>query len=138
MITKCCKSCGFIFPISEFYNQSAKCKTCILRYQAKRRRSKKTRAAILAYENERNKTPERKAAALKALRQRRAKDPEKYFARTWVGNALRDGRLQRQPCEVCGAAKAQAHHYDYKQYDQVRWLCFKCHREKMHRQKVGL
>lgn len=39
-----------------------------------------------------------------------------------VNNAIRDGRLQRQPCEVCGDP-AQAHHDDYSKPLDVRWLC---------------
>ena len=45
-----------------------------------------------------------------------------------VLNAIRDGKMERLSCEVCGA-KAQAHHDDYSKPLDVRWLCFKHHRE---------
>jgi hypothetical protein len=40
-----------------------------------------------------------------------------------VNRALRQGILVRQPCEVCGAIKVDAHHDDYDQPLAVRWLC---------------
>ena len=33
----------------------------------------------------------------------------------------RKGLLARQPCEVCGEIKAEAHHADYSQPLEVRW-----------------
>jgi len=48
-------------------------------------------------------------------------------ARLDVMHALRAGRLQRQPCQVCGAEPAQAHHDDYADALRVRWLCKKHH-----------
>lgn len=47
-----------------------------------------------------------------------------------VGNALADGRLERQPCERCGAEKVHAHHDDYSKPLDVMWLCPKHHRER--------
>lgn len=52
-----------------------------------------------------------------------------------VNNAIRDGKIARQPCEVCGR-KAQAHHEDYSKPLDVRWLCFQHHREHGHDQIV--
>ena len=63
-------------------------------------------------------------------RKRKALSPEKYKARTAVGNAIRDGRLLRQPCEKCGYHKSQAHHHDYSKPLDVNWLCFACHRKE--------
>jgi len=55
--------------------------------------------------------------------------PHKKKASTAVGNALRDGRLFRKPCEVCGSLKVQAHHDDYSKPLDVRWLCVAHHAE---------
>lgn len=33
------------------------------------------------------------------------------------------GVLKRQPCEICGAVKVEAHHEDYTKPFEVRWLC---------------
>jgi hypothetical protein len=54
--------------------------------------------------------------------------PERYAAHIVVGNAVRDGRLVKQPCEVCGALKVEAHHDDYSKPLDVRWLCNSHHK----------
>ena len=47
---------------------------------------------------------------------------------TWM--KIADGTLIRLPCEVCGTNKdVQAHHDDYSQPLDIRWLCRKHHRE---------
>jgi ERCC4-type nuclease len=67
--------------------------------------------------------------------QMRARNPEKKKARSAVSNAFRDGRLERKGCEICGTT-AQAHHEDYSRALDVRWFCFKHHREEGHGQVV--
>lgn len=62
--------------------------------------------------------------------------PEKRRAQWTVANALRDKRLFRQPCEVCGEEEVQAHHSDYSRPLDVRWLCRKHHME-LHRKYPG-
>lgn len=54
--------------------------------------------------------------------------PERALARKRVYRAIRDGSLHREPCELCGAAKVEAHHDDYARPLDVRWLCVSCHR----------
>ncbi len=73
-------------------------------------------------------TPEGRAAGNRAKRAYLDRNPVKRAAHIAVGNALRDGKLKRQPCEVCGAV-AQAHHDDYSKPLAVRWLCTKHHAE---------
>ena len=50
-------------------------------------------------------------------------------ARSILNHYLRDNHIQRKPCEVCGSLNAEAHHDDYEKPLNVRWLCFKCHRQ---------
>jgi hypothetical protein len=56
----------------------------------------------------------------------RQANQEKKRAHTAVRDALRSGRLNKQPCEVCGS-RAEAHHEDYSKPLDVRWLCSKHH-----------
>ena len=58
---------------------------------------------------------------------------KKYLKRTGraqpkVMSALSSGRLQKEPCEICGR-DAEAHHDNYNYPLQVRWLCRKHHAE---------
>lgn len=62
----------------------------------------------------------------------RARYPDQYHARSVVREAVRAGRLVRQPCELCGDAQAEAHHPDYAKPLDVRWVCRRCHRERIH------
>lgn len=41
--------------------------------------------------------------------------------------------LPKQPCEVCGEVRAEAHHDDYTKPLDVRWLC-KTHHMEHHTQ----
>lgn len=63
------------------------------------------------------------------------RDPQKPRARNAVACALRDGRLVRKPCEVCGRV-AEAHHEDYLRPLDVKWLC-KRHHRAVHAGGVG-
>lgn len=64
-------------------------------------------------------------------------NPEKRKASWAVNNAIRDGNLVRQPCEVCGVSGKRdsgrslvhAHHDDYSKPLEVRWLCDTHHNE---------
>lgn len=59
----------------------------------------------------------------------RQKFPNETKVRSMANHAIRDGKLTRQPCEVCGEKQTQAHHDDYNNPLEVRWLCVKCHNE---------
>lgn len=49
-------------------------------------------------------------------------------ARSDLNHYLRDKGIVRPGCEVCGL-KAEAHHDNYDKPLNVRWLCFRHHRE---------
>jgi hypothetical protein len=59
----------------------------------------------------------------------RKNNPLKYKAHTIVNNAVRDGRLIKQRCEICGNKRTHAHHDDYNYPLIVRWLCAAHHKE---------
>lgn len=53
-------------------------------------------------------------------------DKEKMIrvkARSAVNHAVRDGRLLRLPCRLCGEEKTEGHHEDYSKPLDVVWLC---------------
>jgi ribosomal protein S27AE len=89
------------------------------------------RSHYAEYERERYQRKGRREKVIEYQRTRRANNPEKYAAHYAVSNAVRDGRLKKQPCEVCGAKKVQAHHDDYSKPLEVRWLC-RVHHLELH------
>jgi hypothetical protein len=145
--SKACKQCKTEKPLTDFYVSAAvsgarsnKCKECTkanvrANYAANVEHYKE-------YEKGRAMLPHRvelreQYAATPAGRMRGNaakvayldRNPVKRAAHQAVSNAVRDGRLIRQPCEVCGAEKTQAHHDDYSKPLDVRWLCTKHHAE---------
>jgi hypothetical protein len=48
-------------------------------------------------------------------------------AQAMVHRAVKEGRLNRQPCEFCGSLKTDGHHDDYSKPLSVRWMCRRCH-----------
>jgi hypothetical protein len=142
MSQKTCFKCGISKPLSEFYPHSAmsdgylgKCKECTKKGVRDNRASH--RVQYSKYDRARLARPERQAQRRESKRKSRVLHPEKIKARMAVTNAIRDGRLVRGRCEYCGTDKqVQAHHDDYSRPLDVRWQCFKCHRERSHGQVV--
>lgn len=116
------------------YNRTL-CKACVKDREHKRYRAK--RAEIAAYDRNRNATAKRRKSQVERSLRHNAVHPERKKARQAVNHAIQAGRLERQPCEVCGNPKAQGHHDDYSKPLQVRWLCHVHHRE-VHGQEVRL
>ena len=78
-------------------------------------------------------TPAGKLAVSRAEINYRLRYPEKYRANTAVHNAIRNGKLIREPCEMCGDTKhVHGHHDDYTQPLDVRWMC-RLHHVDWHR-----
>lgn len=46
--------------------------------------------------------------------------------------AIRQGRLVRQPCIICGDPESDGHHEDYSKPLEVIWLC-RGHHIRLHR-----
>lgn len=131
---KTCKQCHLELPEAEFYSHPqtvdklmAVCKRCHKQNAINRRVNNIEN--VLAYDHERNQTQERKDYVSNRIKQDRLLNPQKYKARNWVNNALRDGRIKREPCKLCGNPNAQAHHHNYDDPTNFDWLCFRCHRE---------
>jgi hypothetical protein len=45
-----------------------------------------------------------------------------------LNHAIRDGKIKRGKCVLCGK-KAEAHHLDYTNPLKIAWLCFNHHRK---------
>jgi len=138
-----CFKCHKIKDVNCFYvhgqmsdGHLGKCKSCAKKDVHDRYSNPESRKRIVEYERKRYQNPERKKKALVYQQRRRLKFKGKNKARRLAYKALREGRLKRLPCEICGNIKSQAHHEDYRKYLNVKWLCFKHHRE-LHNQIVS-
>lgn len=143
---KTCKECGIKKPMTEYYIHKQmtdghlnKCKSCVRSRVSVY--SKKNAEYYKKYDEQRAKLPHRVAArkaysqteqgklATKKAHQNYVKNyPLRRAASIIVGNAVRDGRLQKLPCFICGK-EAEAHHPNYEKPLDVIWLCNQHHRE---------
>lgn len=146
MTTKVCFKCLCEKPLEAFYKHNRmadghlnKCKECTKSDVTKRRAENAD--YVRAYDRSRSNLPHRvkarnayqkteawaKSHSAAAIRWAE-KHPDRRAASLAVGNAVRDGRLSRQPCWCCGE-KAQAHHPDYSRPLDVVWLCPTHHKQ---------
>ena len=54
---------------------------------------------------------------------------KKIKAQTFLRNAVRLGKIVKEPCEICNDIKSHGHHEDYNKPLEVHWLCDKHHKE---------
>ena len=146
---KACFKCGERKPLRDFYKHPMmadghlnKCKECARRdvyenraknieYYKEYDRNRPNHAARLENNKRRAQTPKGKLSTARGHKQYRQRYPLKYAARVMVNNAIRDGRLTRAPCEVCGStSRLHAHHEDYLKPFDVNWLCPAHHVER--------
>lgn len=130
---KKCSNCGAEKPLSDYQKRkaskdglTASCKACLKERDRIRDQDPERKAMKEAY----CKGKGREVATAAKIRWRE-RNPKKRAAHVLVGNALRDGKLFKQPCEVCGDTEAHAHHDDYDKPLEVRWLC-PVHHEAWH------
>lgn len=130
-MTATCRVCGAQKERGEFYPRQLRvcgtvgeCKECTKARVSARAR---TNPAVQEYERKRAKTPKRRAHIAKTVKRWKEKNPAAYRAHYLTTNAVRDGRLRKEPCLFCGADKVHAHHRDYDDPLNVIWLCPKCH-----------
>lgn len=147
MDMKKCTKCGETKASDGFYKNhrmscglTSKCKTCTKRdvrenrrrniahyreYDARRAMRDDRVEARAAYQ----KTESGKASIRRTKLKYIEANPAKRACHIAVGNAVRDGRLIKLPCEVCGSQRSSGHHDDYNKPLDVRWLCARHHRE---------
>lgn len=128
---KTCFRCLLLKPLSEFYKHAQmkgghlnKCIECTkadvrqnrlekIEHYRQFDRQRASRPDRVAARKAYQKTPEGKMALARAHKKYAVTHAIRRKAQVAVGNAIRDGRLQRQPCFICGA-EAHAHHPDYR------------------------
>lgn len=131
-----CGSCKKIKPTTEFwkhfespqkrYGFSYTCKECARVIDARRyykNREKRLADRKARYQMEKDKFNE-------TSKRMRAKYPEKWKARMDLRNAVKQGKILKLPCSVCGSPLSQGHHEDYSKSLEVIWLCTKHHMER--------
>jgi hypothetical protein len=111
------------------------------KYRAKNR--EKYNARILEWIR---KHPEYKQKQLLLIKKSREKNKEKYaqyqlgyyyrnlvkaLCRAKANDKIYRGVIKKQPCELCGKVKVEAHHNDYNKPYKITWLC-KYHHTQHH------
>lgn len=136
---KVCKKCLRVLAPTEFYKHSQMrdgllsfCKSCVKVRITQYRKANLEQ--VREYDRIRNKTDERRRHQFLHSKAWKKRHPEKYRAHVSANNAVRSGKLQRQPCQVCGS-RAEKHHPDYTDPLRVVWLCSRHHHELHRRYK---
>lgn len=126
-----CRGCEHDLPQDAFYKHSAAasgfmaiCRAC---HKQRVRIRARTNPAVQEYDRTRAKAPARKQHIRRVTKEWREENPAAYRAHTAVSNAVRDKRLSKEPCVICGETKVHAHHKDYSKPLDVVWLCARCH-----------
>lgn len=135
-----CKGCGSDKDPSLFYSSNkSKCKECVKTAVKKNRvdnidhyrefdRNRANDPDRVAARLDYQKTDAGKAAGAKAKKKYIELNPKKRSVHVKVGNAIRDGYLIKQNCEVCQTDKMiVAHHCDYDKPYEIMWLCAQHH-----------
>jgi hypothetical protein len=130
---KTCFKCEETKPIDDFYRHKAmadghlnKCKECTKKdVRMDRRISPRARE----YDALRSSLPHRKSKRIETTTRYQQEHPMRKKAVEAANNAVRDGKLKREPCLFCGATEnIHKHHRDYSKPLDVTWLCASCHR----------
>lgn len=123
---KPCKACGVTKPLDGFYRHPknadghlGSCKDCT---KERVRRHRRANEHVRAYDRARG-----SRTNVGNLQAYRTRHPDAYRAHNAVSNALRDGKLKREPCLFCDEVRVHGHHRDYSEPLKVIWLCAKCH-----------
>jgi hypothetical protein len=126
--TKCTRTdppCGFGVDRRRPDGLHGWCQDC--KRSCARARYYRDHEATLAKEAKRRESPKRKADNYAAWKRYRERNEDKVRARYAMNNAIRDGRLTREPCHKCGNPDSHGHHHDYTKPFDVEWICSRCH-----------
>lgn len=118
-----CKSCQKTKSSDCFYESSkTRCKECV------KIAVKKNRAENIDRYREYDRLRGNRQS-YEYVKSYRNANKKKYAAHNKVNNALRDGKIQKGCCEICGSKETHAHHDDYDKPMDVRWLCAVHHKQ---------
>lgn len=149
-MTATCKLCGCTDSQVEFYKGvNCRCKECHKREVRKNRAEKfeqyqqyeKMRFKRDPHRAEMNKawakTEKGKASHARSVATRNAREPDKRAANIILGNAVRDGKIDKPlNCSRCNSIpprrQMHAHHHDYSKPLDVEWFCAQCHGVEHH------
>lgn len=141
---KQCFKCKRHLELLEFYKHSQmadghlnKCKDCTKKDSENRRKIKEKDLNWVLSERKRHREKSKRfreegrfTKTKKETKDAWAKrNPEKRKAHHILNNALKNGKINRHPCCICGN-KAQAHHEDYLKPLEVIWLCARHHADR--------
>lgn len=135
MPEKKCFKCQSIKDVSEFYKHGqmsdgylGKCKECSKKDTLDHRT--KNIDTVREYDRQRNKLPHRIKLNSDIGKSYRTKHPLRYHATNLLNNAIRDGKIKKEPCSICGSTyRIHGHHEDYYKPLDVIWLCTIHHKE---------
>jgi hypothetical protein len=123
-----CGSCRETKPASEFHRCATRpnglavyCKPCARAYTGARAKLESVKAVRSRWAATKGKD---------VVRRYKSRWPAKQRARILVHREVQAGRLVNpRVCSACsGTERVEAHHDDYAQPYEVRWLCRLCHR----------
>ena len=132
---KCCSACGENKELTDFQvreasndGSTAACRVC-LQKRDKRRYPKEARKRAEDHKTYMT-TRSGKSAHKRATRKWLETSRLERAAHIILDNAVRDGKVTKGPCGVCGSTRRiHGHHDDYSKPLEVRWLCPKHHKE---------
>lgn len=144
-----CRSCLLHKQAEDFYaSNKTRCKECIkasvrrnrlekIEYYRSFDRQRASRPDRVAAREAYQKTPEGQLAVARAKKKWEVSNAVRRKASLMVNNALRNRKLIKQPCFICGDPNTHGHHAHYDLPLVVTWLCPKHHKEA-HRQAAEI
>lgn len=117
----------FLPDKKKLYGRGYRCRKCDRERYNKWR--KENWEEILRRYRERYKKNSREILDKKKKHKKAKQNPAKQKTRAITKYAIKVGHLIKKPCEVCGNPRSQAHHNDYNNPFDIKWLCTVHHAE---------